>query len=141
VFGICFGAQALAAASGGSVARAPAPEIGWCDVISDVDAIQGRWFQWHQDAFRIGPTATLLAHSPVGQQAFRVGRSVGVQFHPEVSTDLLTCWLEDDGGADMVAQGVDPSAVLAATRAQDLMTMASRTLGLIDWFLEEVAGS
>jgi GMP synthase-like glutamine amidotransferase len=32
VLGVCFGAQALAAALGGSVGRAQRPEIGWIDV-------------------------------------------------------------------------------------------------------------
>jgi GMP synthase-like glutamine amidotransferase len=140
VFGICFGAQALAAATGGTVRRAPAPEIGWRDVDSEVPAISGRWFQWHQDVFTIGPDATLLGRSPVGQQVFRVGRSVGVQFHPEVNGDHLAFWLASGGATEMEAQGGDPAEVLASTRAQD-PEMRVRVSGLLDWFLEEVAGS
>ncbi|MGF1666725.1 MAG: type 1 glutamine amidotransferase [Acidimicrobiia bacterium] len=140
VFGICFGAQALAAATGGTVRRAPVPEIGWREVVSNVPAIAGRWFQWHQDVFTVGPDATVLAHSQVGQQVFRVGRSVGVQFHPEVNGDHLAFWLASGGATEMEAQGGDPAEVLASTRAKD-PEMRVRVSDLLDWFLEEVAGS
>jgi GMP synthase-like glutamine amidotransferase len=140
VFGICFGAQALAAATGGTVQRAATPEIGWCQVASDVSAIAGEWFQWHQDVFTVGPGATVLARTPVGQQVFKVGRSVGVQFHPEVDGDHLAFWLASGGATEMEAQGGDPDEVLAATRARD-PEMRVRVSCLLDWFLEEVAGS
>ena len=39
VLGVCFGGQLLAAALGGTVARSPQPEIGWCDVHSDNPAL------------------------------------------------------------------------------------------------------
>lgn len=140
VFGICFGAQALAAATGGSVRRAPAPEIGWCKVDSAIPVLDTTWFQWHQDTFTIGPDAELLATSPVGQQVFRVGRSVGVQFHPEVTGDHLAFWLSSGGATEMTAQGGDPEAVLAVTRERE-PEVRTQVSALLDWYLEEVAGS
>src|SRR5690606_17499247 len=50
--GVCFGGQLLAAALGGSVERAPRPELGWLMVESTTASIApGPWFQWHGDRF------------------------------------------------------------------------------------------
>lgn len=105
VFGICFGSQALAAALGGTVRRAAGFEIGWIDLDSD-DGYGGRWFTWHEDVFTPPPGATELARGASGVQAFAVGASVGVQFHPEVTPAIVDEWLA--GGRDAVA---DPEAI------------------------------
>jgi hypothetical protein len=51
VLGICFGAQALAAALGGQAIRAERPEVGWTPIQTHrPDLIEpGPWFQWHSD--------------------------------------------------------------------------------------------
>jgi GMP synthase-like glutamine amidotransferase len=110
VLGICFGGQALAAALGGEVGRAPELEIGWIDVRGD-DGYGGRWFAWHEDAFQAPPGAVELARSASGLQAFRVRRSVGLQFHPEVTPAIVDDWLL--GARDAVA---DSRPVRAETR-------------------------
>jgi GMP synthase-like glutamine amidotransferase len=92
VLGICFGGQALAAALGGSVGRAPRTEIGWIDVDGD-DGYGGSWFTWHEDAFTVPPGATELARAVSGPQAFALGRSVGLQYHPEVTEAIVDGWL------------------------------------------------
>ncbi len=92
VLGICFGGQALAAALGGTVSRAPETEIGWIEVQGD-DDYGGRWFTWHEDVFTLPPGAEELAHAASGPQAFAVGRSVGLQFHPEVTPAIVEDWL------------------------------------------------
>jgi GMP synthase-like glutamine amidotransferase len=125
VLGICFGAQALAAALGGTVARAPAAEIGWYD-IPGVDGYAGRWFSWHEDAFTLPPGARELAGNEVGPQAFAVGRSVGVQFHPEVTAAIVEEWLRV--GRDAVA---DPEAIRRET-ALEVAAARERALALFD---------
>jgi GMP synthase-like glutamine amidotransferase len=92
VLGICFGAQALAAALGATVSRAAATEIGWIDVDGD-DGFRGRWFTWHEDVFDLPPGATELARAASGLQAFAAGASVGLQFHPEVTPAIVDDWL------------------------------------------------
>jgi GMP synthase-like glutamine amidotransferase len=92
VLGICFGAQALAAALGATVSRAAATEIGWIDVDGD-DGFRGRWFTWHEDVFDLPPGATELARADSGLQAFAAGASVGLQFHPEVTPAIVDDWL------------------------------------------------
>jgi GMP synthase (glutamine-hydrolysing) len=109
VLGICFGAQALAAVLGGSVRRAAQTEIGWIEVQGD-GAYAGTWFTWHEDVFAPPPAATELASAASGVQAFAVGASVGVQFHPEVTPLIVDDWLAD--GRDAVP---DPEPIRRAT--------------------------
>ena len=54
----------------------------------------GPWFRWQSDRIVAPPQAQVLADGPGGTvEAFRVGSSVGVQFHPEMSPGLLDRWL------------------------------------------------
>jgi GMP synthase-like glutamine amidotransferase len=139
ILGICFGGQALATALGGSVQRATEPEIGWTTVdaaspsgASIVEA--GPWFQFHSDRFVLPPGATLLASTSVCPQAFLIGRSLGVQFHPEISGATLQLWYDNDGEAEVRECGIDPVALLAATYAQDAAGRL-RAHRLVDAFL------
>lgn len=138
VMGICFGSQALAAAAGAEVLRAPGPEIGWHEVASDNPYISGPWFQWHQDVFEVPPGADLLAANPVGPQLFRVGNSVGIQFHPEVDYDHLSMWMSTGGAGALRSLGGDPQALLVETKERH-PAVAERVEGLVGWFLDEVA--
>ena len=98
----------------------PRPEIGWYTIESDVEWIaEGPWFQWHGDRFTIPAGATELARSPIGPQAFRAGRSVGVQFHPEVDVTIVADWLDgrSAGEADFAAAAADPAAIIDAAAA------------------------
>jgi GMP synthase-like glutamine amidotransferase len=121
VLGICFGAQALTAALGGEVTRAPRPEIGWRMVESlEPDVIEpGPWMEFHNDQCHIPPGARLLARDEVCAQAFAIGQHLAVQFHPEVHAEQLSRWLADGGAAEAERQGVDPDALLAATRQHE----------------------
>ena len=65
VLGICFGAQAAAAALGGSVELSPITEIGWYHLDGeDVPIDRGPWLQWHHDRFHPPPGAEVLATTP-----------------------------------------------------------------------------
>jgi GMP synthase-like glutamine amidotransferase len=109
VLGICFGGQAIAAALGGAVSRAARTEVGWIDVEGD-DGYGGSWFTWHEDVFTVPPGATELARAASGPQAFVLGRSVGLQYHPEVTPAIVDDWLAT--GADAVP---DPEALRRET--------------------------
>ena len=83
ILGICLGAQLLAIATGGSVQRMTAPEIGWTSVdIGDVGILDV--LQWHED-FIVPPSmARVEATSARCVQMFSLDESrIGVQFHPE----------------------------------------------------------
>ncbi|HWG01816.1 MAG TPA: type 1 glutamine amidotransferase [Trebonia sp.] len=151
VLGICFGGQMLAAALGGSVARAPSPEIGWYTVDSSEPGLidPGPWFQWHSDRFTVLPGTRVVARTGLADQAFVSGRSLGLQFHPELTSAVLTTWLcgggdsgggaeDSDGAAGLVAQGIDVDGLLARTRALEAEA-APRARELVRRFVRDVA--
>jgi GMP synthase-like glutamine amidotransferase len=143
VLGVCFGAQALAAALGGTVARAAHPEIGWHYVDSDASWISaGPWFQWHGDQFTLPDGSVELARSSIAPQAFRHRRSLGVQFHPEVDRDIVRDWLDgrDRGEDDFVRAGADPAAIAASAASMVELSLPAADR-LVDGFLEFVAST
>jgi GMP synthase (glutamine-hydrolysing) len=125
VLGLCLGAQLLASAAGASVHRARTPEIGWREVelcsaaAADrvVGALPRRFtaFQWHSYAFEIPFGAVELARNEACPQAYRLGDCAwGVQFHPEVTEEILTGWFAAyEVDPDAVAMGFDPAAATA----------------------------
>ncbi len=117
VLGLCFGGQMLARVLGGEVFRGRQSEIGWLPVRShDPELVpDGPWFQWHFDSFTLPPGATQIAESDVGPQAFVAGRSLGVQFHPEVTTQIMDDWVHAYRH-ELDADGVDPDALLEETK-------------------------
>jgi GMP synthase-like glutamine amidotransferase len=116
VLGICFGAQLLAGVLGGNATRSHTPEIGWRSVRTEDDSLitPGPWFQWHFDTFTAPPGARLIADSGAGPQAYVVGRSLGVQFHPEVTPEIVETWVRDDR-LELDTAGVDPDLLLEET--------------------------
>lgn len=136
VLGICFGAQALAAALGADVRRAPRREIGWTTIDTSAPEVipAGPWFEWHEDTFAMPDGAVPLAHTAVGPQAYRFGPHLGVQFHPEVTGDIVAEWATK-GSAVLEAEGIDPAALLAETTG---ILPAARTAAhrLFDRFLD-----
>ncbi len=111
--GICLGAQLLAKACGATVTRAPLPEVGWYRVAlteagKKDPVFRGASknlpvFQWHGDTFDLPPGAVLLAEGQsCRNQAFRVGGcAYGIQFHIEVTQEIVDGWLRDETGIDV----------------------------------------
>ena len=121
VLGICFGAQALCAALGGRVEAMERMEIGWFTVESaDQDAVPaGPWLEFHGDRCLLPDGATVLARNDAAVQAFRIGRHLAVQFHPEVDGPQLKRWLDSLGAREAVAAGTDPDQFLADTISEE----------------------
>jgi GMP synthase (glutamine-hydrolysing) len=113
VLGVCFGGQLLAQVLGGEVGRAVRPEMGWLEVETNDEARvpSGPWFVWHEDAFTTPPGADLVARTEVSDQAYVLGIHTGVQFHPEVTGEIVRHWV-DEARADA---RLDPS------QAEDLL--------------------
>ena len=122
VWGVCLGAQLLAAALGARVYKGDRPEVGVLPVELTPDAAADPVFgaapqrfptlQWHGDSFDLPGGATRLASSPAyPNQAFRVGRSYGLQFHLEVSLDLATEWSEVPAYAESLESTLGPGAL------------------------------
>jgi len=130
VLGICFGGQALATALGGMVVRAERPEIGWTTVRTRrPDLIEpGPWFQWHADRWVLPEGVRAFARTDAAEQAFTAGRSMGVQFHPELTPRMLDGWLGNVGREQAAALGTDPDQLVAETavRSTEARTRARR---------------
>lgn len=107
IWGVCLGAQLLAAALGARVWTGERPEVGVLDI--GLTAAGGRdpvWgdlpatfpaLHWHGDSFDLPDGAELLASSAAyPNQLFRAGRCYGVQFHLEVDAPLAAEWLDID---------------------------------------------
>jgi GMP synthase-like glutamine amidotransferase len=125
VLGICFGAQALALALGGTVRRADFAEIGWSPVDSgEPDLLpRGPWFGWHEDVFSVPPGAREIARSDAGPLAFVSGRSIGLQFHPEVDLSVIRGWI--GGARDRTAEpSIDEETLLGDVAADGDATRA-----------------
>jgi GMP synthase-like glutamine amidotransferase len=133
ILGICFGGQALAAALGGTVSAAPRTEIGWIDVEGE-PGYGGRWFTWHEDVFSLPPGAQELARAASGPQAFAVGTSIGLQFHPEVTPAIVDGWLDGDGG-----RAPEPES-LRREAAHGAEAVRERAFALFDRIAERWAG-
>ncbi|MDQ6818060.1 MAG: type 1 glutamine amidotransferase [Actinomycetota bacterium] len=139
ILGICFGGQLLARVLGGSSFRSEYSEIGWLPVRSRDDSLipEGPWFQWHFDSFTPPPGAELIADSPAGPQAYTIGRSLGVQFHPEVTPEIMDAWVAAFRH-ELDQEGVDPDRLLEETYLHAADTRDS-ALRMFDAFLTRVA--
>jgi GMP synthase-like glutamine amidotransferase len=139
VLGICFGGQLLAWALGARCYRADAAEIGWLPVRSRDQGFvgDGPWFQWHFDTFETPPGADLIAESDAGPQVYVIGQSMGVQFHPEVTPQIMEDWVRVYPH-ELDAEGVGPQAMLDETRER-APAAAAASRRLLDVFLERVA--
>ena len=136
VFGVCFGAQALAAAFGAEVRRGER-ELGWREVESAEPGLvpPGPWFMWHSDRFDLPGGATELARTDAGgPQAYAFGPHLCVQFHPEADARIVSAWVDHDA-ADLEATGISTPALLAETAERE-PAARRRAHALVDAFLE-----
>jgi GMP synthase (glutamine-hydrolysing) len=104
-WGVCLGAQMLAASLGAGVRPGPRAELGVLTVELTPEAAADPVFssappsfqtlQWHGDTYELPPGARRLASSAsYEQQAFALGRAYGLQFHLEVDAALAQTWME-----------------------------------------------
>jgi GMP synthase-like glutamine amidotransferase len=140
---ICFGAQVLAHALGGTVSRTPDPENGWYEPALEPGApgvAAGPWMEWHDDVFTVPEGFTVLATTATGPQLSASRRAVGTQFHPEATETMVRDWLDHGGADELRIRGGDPDRLLAETRTN---TARSRPAAeeLVDWFLEHTGAT
>ena len=120
--GICLGAQLLAAAAGAEVHRGKNGfELGigpvrWTKAGLEDPVFKGAPLKpavahWHQDTFTPVPDAQLLCSTErYSQQAFRVGKTYGLQFHLELTAAMWTEWI-DAATEELIAAGKDVEAL------------------------------
>lgn len=136
IWGVCLGAQLLAAALGARVWTGERPEVGvldlgltaagrrdpvWGDLPATFPALH-----WHGDSFDLPDGAELLASSAAyPNQLFRAGRCYGVQFHLEVDAPLAAAWLDIDEYRIALEQTRGDGA--AADLLADVQAVSERT--------------
>jgi GMP synthase-like glutamine amidotransferase len=140
ILGLCFGGQALAAALGGSIEKAPTPELGWTEIETDEPELvpRGPWLEWHYERFSVPPGATEIARTAAAAQAFRHGRHLGVQFHPESTVEIVEQWAESDRERLAALGHGDGSELIAATDEQRAAAREA-AFALFDGFLERAS--
>ena len=121
--GVCLGCQMLAAAAGATVFRGsrgkvigvgPVARVGPMDdpllreIPDTFDTVH-----WHGDTFEPVPGRPLFQGETYPAQGFRVGRSVGLQFHLELGPEGFRDWVESSS-EDLRRSGRDPEALLAS---------------------------
>lgn len=141
--GICLGSQLLAAAAGAAVFRGPRGKVIGVGPVTPVGAGSDRLHQglpgsfdtvhWHGDTFEPSPGQPLFRGDTYPAQGFRIGRSVGLQFHLELGPEGFREWIE--GCSDELRRsGRDPGALLA----EGLPRLAA-ALPALDRLLESLA--
>ncbi|HUB03992.1 MAG TPA: type 1 glutamine amidotransferase [Solirubrobacteraceae bacterium] len=155
VWGVCLGAQLLAASLGARVGPGPEPEVGVLPVSRTAAGASDPVFsvlpdefvalQWHGDTFALPDGAVRLARSDAyEQQAFVVNRAYGMQFHIEVGTALAAEWGAVPAYArsleELMGEGALPRLLERIAAAEAGMTTMARTL-FAAWLERVVAPS
>ena len=105
VLGHCLGAQLISKALGGEVHENLVREIGWFEVQKYESCLASYWlnelpgefeaFHMHGEKFSIPTGAALLLKSRFCEhQAFSIGNTLALQFHVEVTEQLIREWVD-----------------------------------------------
>ena len=141
--GLCLGAQLLAAAAGSRVFRGARGKVVGVGPVARVGPAEDPLLRelpdtfdavhWHGDTFEPVPGHLLFGGETYAAQGFRVGRSVGIQFHAELGPEGFRDWV-DGSREDLRRSGRDPDALLA----EGLPRLAA-ALPALDRLLEALA--
>ncbi|OIR11342.1 glutamine amidotransferase [mine drainage metagenome] len=129
LLGHCLGGQLMSKALGGVVTKNPVKELGWGRVTVAESATAREWFgdirefdsfHWHGETFSLPPGAELLLSSPhCANQAYAIGKHLGMQCHVEMTEQMIRDWCEN--GADEIAANLHSPAVQSAATMQAQM--------------------
>lgn len=153
--GICLGAQLIAKASGARVTKnivrqAHQKEIGWYKVnLTDAgkkDPVFKGFgesfdvFQWHGDTFGIPEKGTLLSTAELcTNQALKVGKNIyGLQFHLEVTEDMIYKWIDSYDEELASLKGVIDVEKIRSDTVKNFSTYKDRALIFCKNFFEAV---
>ena len=129
VLGHCLGGQLMSKALGGVVTKNPVKELGWGEVSVADNAIARQWFgdikrfdsfHWHGETFTLPPDATLLLSSQhCANQAFAIGKHLGMQCHVEMTAHMIEDWCRA-GAADLAANLASPGVQSAEVMQEQM---------------------
>ncbi|MBM9624627.1 type 1 glutamine amidotransferase [Streptomyces zhihengii] len=133
--GVCFGGQLLTRAWGGRVEPGNGHEIGMLtfQTTPDCPIPGGPWFSWHSDRVVLPPDVTVWSRSDFGPQIFTRGRSIGVQFHPEITHALVDSWIRAEQATVDKAYG---SERLRAEVDADIGASQTNLGTFLNWVIE-----
>jgi GMP synthase-like glutamine amidotransferase len=127
--GHCLGGQLMSKALGGAVTRNAVKEIGWGMVQAVANPEAEQWlgglreffaFHWHGETFSIPDGATrILGNAHCANQAFVLGKHLGMQTHVEMTPDMIRAWYAN--ASDEVTPHAGPSVQTAAEAAERLV--------------------
>lgn len=149
LLGICLGSQLIAHCLGADVSPMGYREIGWFPVTPTPESLQLPWFEelfhnnptvfhWHGDRFDIPIDAvSLLSSEANANQAFCYDdRVIGLQFHLEVTPQLLASMLE--GGSDELTESKYVQAFEKILSGKGYITNCNQIMSaILEHWLEE----
>lgn len=151
VFGICFGGQLISKAFGGEVFAAPAMQIGWHSVSTTGQSRelfngspmpeQFTAFEWHEETFTLPAGAVpLFSGGCVGNQGFLYRGCLAVQFHPEVTDEIIREWVARYEACidNPTLCSQDRNAILQDL-PQKLTAMQQMSDNLFDWWIKQTS--
>ena len=150
LLGICLGSQLIAKAAGAKVRKGPEKEIGWYTIRLTEEGKRDRLFNrfkdefkvfhWHGDTFDLPAGAVPLAENDLYLQAFRLESAYALQFHLEVTEEMIKDWLSRYEDEVRSLKGfIDPGKIIVDTErhAKDLNKSAKM---FIEKWLNESGG-
>lgn len=145
VLGHCLGGQLMSKALGGTISRNPVKEIGWGEVTVVDTPVAQEWFghaapsftsfHWHGETFTLPPgAARILTNAYCENQAFALGRHLGMQCHIEMTPGMIDSWCESGAGeiSRSRSPAVQPVAAIKEGREQRLDRLHTVADGVYD---------
>lgn len=127
--GICLGGQLLASALGAPIISKGLIEVGFFDAQFTPEGMRDplfaglpgyqHMFHWHEDTYTLPEGARRLAVRPgAPEQAFRYGRrAYGLQYHIELTPDMLLSWVRHHPWRDETIALLGPDGYASIERA------------------------
>lgn len=127
--GVCLGGQLLASALGAPVISKGLIEVGFFDAQFTPEGMRDplfaglpgyqHMFHWHEDSYMLPEGAQRLAVRPgAPEQAFRYGRrAYGLQYHIELTPDMLLSWVRYHPWRDETVALLGPDVYASLERA------------------------
>ena len=116
VLGVCYGAELMAMAGGGSVYPLSSTCFGYRDIIFEDGSFQDSpQFFWNHLGFSAPSDSTVMAQGPESCWVFGYEKSLAVQFHPDADPTILKRWTQE-GLAEITSLGKNGQEIVASAQ-------------------------